>query len=64
MPMLRDLGFSLALGITCSIFSAIIINPSMIILEERFEHWYTEKLHSNISEKKKIHERRKELDKK
>jgi hypothetical protein len=63
MPMLRDLGLSLALGISCSIISAIIVNPSLIILEERFEHWSTEKLHSNLTKKKELHKKRRELDK-
>ena len=63
MPLLRDLGFSLALGIACSILSAIIINPSLIILEERFEHWYTEKAHKNLSKKRELHKKRRELDK-
>jgi hypothetical protein len=63
MPMLRDLGLSLALGISCSILSAIIVNPSLIILEERFEHWSTERLHSNLTKKKELHKKRRELDK-
>jgi len=63
MPMLRDLGLSLALGISCSIISAIIVNPSLIILEERFEHWSTERLHSNLTKKKELHKKRRELDK-
>lgn len=64
IPMLRDLGFSLALGIACALIAAIAINPSLIILEERFEHWYTEKAHNKLSEKKQIHNRRKKLDEK
>ncbi|NMB66577.1 MMPL family transporter [Candidatus Woesearchaeota archaeon] len=63
MPMLKDLGLSLALGISCSILSAIIVNPSLIILEERFEHWSTERLHSNLTKKKELHKKRRELDK-
>ena len=63
IPLLRDLGFSLALGIACSLLSAVLINPAMIILEERLEHWYTDKLHLKLSEKKEHHKRKKELDK-
>lgn len=59
IPMLRDLGFSLALGITCALIAAVIINPSLIILEERLEKWYTEKAYSKLAEKRKIHSRRK-----
>ena len=62
IPMLRDLGFSLALGISAALVAAIFINPALIILEERFEHWYIEKLHVKISERKEHHKRRKKLD--
>jgi hydrophobe/amphiphile efflux-3 (HAE3) family protein len=64
MPMLRDLGFALSLGISAAFVAAIFINPSIIILEERFEHWYTEKVHDKLTEKKETHTRRKKLDEK
>ncbi len=64
MPMLRDLGFALSLGISAAFVAAIFVNPSIIILEERFEHWYTEKAHVKLTQKKESHKRRKKLDEK
>ena len=43
MPMLRDLGTTLALGIGFSLFIAVFINPSLIIVEENFEKWTTQR---------------------
>ena len=42
MPMLGDLGITLALGIGFSLIIAVLVNPSIIILEENFEKWITQ----------------------
>ncbi len=39
MPLMRDLGLTLALGIGFCLIIAVFANPSMIILEENFEKW-------------------------
>ncbi len=64
MPMLRDLGLSLALGIAFSLTAAIFINPALIVLEERFEHLITEKKHKRLTEKTKQHAKQKALNEK
>jgi len=51
MPMLRDLGITLALGISFSLFIAIFANPAIIILEENFEKWITYRKHKKHSKK-------------
>ena len=51
MPMLRDLGITLALGISFSLFIAVFINPSLIIVEENFEKWITQIKHAKHSKK-------------
>ena len=53
MPMLRDLGITLALGIGFSLFIAVFINPSLIIAEENFENWITQRRHEKHSKKLK-----------
>ncbi|MCW8966736.1 MAG: MMPL family transporter [Candidatus Pacearchaeota archaeon] len=56
MPMMRDLGLSLAMGITFSLMSAIVVNPLMIILEEKFLLWnfnlQDKKIKEKLNEKK------------
>lgn len=64
MPVLRDLGLSLAIGIGFSLLAAVFVNPSLIILEESLEHWRTERQHKQIIKKREHHKRRKELDEK
>jgi hypothetical protein len=64
MPMLRDLGLSLAIGIGFSLIAAVFVNPSLIILEENLEHWITERQHKKVIKKREHHKRRKELDEK
>lgn len=59
MPMLRDLGITLALGIAFSLFIAVFINPSLIIMEENFENWITQKRHKKHSKKLKEHKKKK-----
>jgi len=49
MPMLRDLGITLALGIGFSLFIAVFINPSLIIAEENFEKWIAQRRHKKHS---------------
>ena len=39
MPVLRDLGLSLAIGIAFSLFAAVFVNPALIVLEERLSEW-------------------------
>jgi uncharacterized protein len=43
MPLLQNLGLSLALGIFFSIIASVLIFPSLLILEEDFNYWYVEK---------------------
>jgi predicted RND superfamily exporter protein len=62
MPMMRDLGLSLALGIGFTLIAAIFVNPALIIFEERIEHWRTEKNHEKIKNKRKHHLQRRNLD--
>ena len=52
MPMLQKLGLTLALGIFFCLFSAVFVMPSIIIVEEDFEHWYAERKHKAALEKK------------
>ena len=59
MPMLRDLGVTLALGIGFSLFIAVFINPSLIILEENFEKWITRRKHEKHSKKLNDHKNKK-----
>ena len=57
MPLLQNLGLSLALGIFFSIFSTVLIFPSLIIIEEEFNYWYVEKSLSRfkrLSKKNKV----------
>lgn len=58
-PMLGDLGFSLALGITFCLGITILITPSFIILEENLEKWLTHKSHKRQTEKIKRHQMKK-----
>ncbi|NCP72207.1 MMPL family transporter [archaeon] len=54
MPVLKDLGNSLAIGIGFSLFIAIFISPSLIILFEDFTFWFSKKMHDtykNITDK-------------
>jgi len=59
MPMLRDLGITLALGIGFSLFIAIFATPSIIILEENFERWITHRRHKKHSRKLDEHKEKK-----
>jgi len=59
MPMLRDLGITLALGIGFSLFIAVFVNPSLIIAEENFEKWITRKRHKKHSKKLEEHKNKK-----
>jgi uncharacterized protein len=43
MPLLQNLGLSLALGIFFSIISSVLIFPSILIVEEDFNYWYVKK---------------------
>jgi len=51
MPMMRDLGLTLALGIGFCLIIAVFANPSMIILEENFEKWLIYYKHKKNSKK-------------
>lgn len=53
MPMLQHLGTSLALGIFFSIIAALVVNPLFILEEERFEEWFTHKMHDEFVNRKK-----------
>ena len=39
MPMLQNLGLSLALGIFYSIISSVIVGPALLVMEENFQEW-------------------------
>lgn len=51
MPMMRDLGLTLALGIGFCLIIAVFANPSMITLEENFEKWLINYKHKKNSKK-------------
>lgn len=51
MPMLRDLGVTLALGISFCLIIAVFVNPSVIVLEENFGNWLLKKKHKKYSKK-------------
>jgi len=51
MPLMRDLGLTLALGIGFCLIIAVFANPSMIILEENFEKWLIYYKHKKNSKK-------------
>lgn len=42
-PMMQNLGISLATGIFCSLLSAILVAPLLIIIEENYEKYILEK---------------------
>lgn len=56
MPMLQNLGQSLALGIFFCLFGAVVVEPLIIMLEEDLEVWFTRRAHHKISQQKKHHE--------
>ena len=51
MPLMRDLGLTLALGIGFCLIIAVFANPSMIVLEENFEKWLINYKHKKNSKK-------------
>ncbi|PIN69562.1 hypothetical protein COV93_05020 [Candidatus Woesearchaeota archaeon CG11_big_fil_rev_8_21_14_0_20_43_8] len=51
MPMLQNLGLSLALGIFYCIISSLIIGPIIVIFEEDFEEWYNMHRFDKLSKK-------------
>ena len=55
MPMMQHLGISLALGITFSLLAAVFVAPVIILVEENFEYWYTNRKHNQLSIKKENH---------
>jgi predicted RND superfamily exporter protein len=55
LPMMQKLGLSLALGIGCTLISAVFVAPVIILLEEDFEYWYTHRKHKQIVERKEKH---------
>lgn len=59
MPMLSDLGVTLALGIGFCLFIAIFVSPSIIILEENFERWITHRRHAKHFKKLEEHKNKK-----
>lgn len=57
MPLLQNLGLSLALGIFFSIISTVFIFPSLLIIEEDFNYWYVDyslKKFKRLSKKNKV----------
>jgi uncharacterized protein len=57
MPMLQNLGLSLAIGIFFCIIAAVIFEPALIIIEENLEYSLTEKKSKSIKEKLKLQRR-------
>ncbi|MGM5484754.1 MAG: efflux RND transporter permease subunit [Nanobdellota archaeon] len=53
MPMMQNLGLSLAIGIFFSILAAVFVQPSLLMLEENFEVWFTHKMHDMYMNKRK-----------
>jgi hypothetical protein len=47
MPLLKDLGFSLALGIFYCLAVTLLITPSFILFEERFVEWLNKRKEKN-----------------
>lgn len=57
LPMMQHLGQTLALGIAFSMLAALVANPSFIIFEEWFEHWYAHRQHTALTVRRKRHQR-------
>ncbi len=52
MPMLQKLGLSLAMGIFYSIIASVVVEPVLILLEERYECWFTASRHDHYKKKR------------
>ncbi len=52
MPMMKHLGISLAIGIFYSLMAAVLLAPIIIVLEERFEFWYSHRNYERAKIKK------------
>ncbi len=57
LPMLQNLGLSLAIGISFSILAAIVLEPVIIILEENLEYWLVHHNEKKVIKKKELHKR-------
>jgi len=57
MPVLKDLGNSLAIGIGFSLFIAVFVSPSLIIVFEDFSHWFAKLMHDTYKNVKDKNER-------
>ena len=58
MPMIRDLGLTLAMGIFYCLAVALLVNPCLIILEENLERWLSIRKHAKYSKKILLHRRK------
>lgn len=58
MPMIRNLGLTLATGIFYCLAVALLVNPCIIILEENMEKWLTARKHVKYSKKMILHRRK------
>ena len=52
LPLLQNLGFTLALGIFYCLLAAIIVMPPVILVEERLVHYFTHKNHAKLAKRK------------
>ena len=54
VPMIQHLGQTLALGIACSLLAALFANPLLILLEEDYDYWNTQRKLEKLSAKKEF----------
>lgn len=54
VPMIQHLGQTLALGIAYSLLAALFANPLLILLEEDYDYWNTQRKLEKLSAKKEF----------
>lgn len=57
LPMLQNLGISLAMGIAYCLVATILFAPVIFLVEEDLEHWLTHRNHKRITKKIEKHKR-------
>lgn len=57
LPMLQNLGISLAMGIAYCLVATIFFAPVIFLIEEDLEHWLTHRNHKRITKKIEKHRR-------
>jgi len=55
MPMMHHLGFTLALGIFYCVIAALVVNPALMVVEERITHVFDVRKHEKLSERIEKH---------